>query len=59
MTTDKTTTLLHTLVEFRGFTSCLDGAKEKGIICGTGAWNKGDIKNSKTIVQAYELGKKV
>ena len=49
----------RTLVEFRGFTSCLDGAKEKGVICGTGAWNKGDIKNSKTIGQAYEQGKNV
>jgi hypothetical protein len=34
----------RTLTEFRGFTCCLDGAEEKGVIYGTGAWNKGDIK---------------
>jgi len=29
----------RTLDGFRGFTSCLSGAKEKGIIYGAGAWN--------------------
>jgi multimeric flavodoxin WrbA len=47
----------RTLEGFRGFTSCLDGANEKGIIYGTGAWNIGDIKGSKIMVQAYEIGK--
>jgi multimeric flavodoxin WrbA len=47
----------RTLEEFRGFTSCLNGAKEKGIIYGTGAWNIGDIKKSNTMKQAYEMGK--
>ena len=37
----------RTLEEFRGFTTCLNGAKEKGIIYGTGAWNVGDIKKTK------------
>ena len=49
----------RTLEGFRGFTSCLEGAKEKGIIYGTGAWNMGDIKGSKAMVQAYEMGKAV
>jgi len=49
----------RTLEEFRGFTSCLNGAKEKGIIYGTGAWNIGDIKKSEAMKQAFELGKKV
>ena len=48
----------RTLEEFRGFTSCLQGAKEKGIIYGTGAWNIGDIKNSEAMKHAYEMGKK-
>ncbi len=47
----------RTLEGFRGFTSCLSGAKEKGIIYGTGAWNMGDIKGSKAMIQAYEMGK--
>jgi len=49
----------RTLEGFRGFTSCLSGAKEKGIIYGTGAWKVGDIKGSKTMTQAYGMGKKV
>lgn len=47
----------RTLEGFRGFTSCLSSAKEKGIIYGTGAWNKGDIKGQPAIKQAYEMGK--
>ncbi|MGA2508445.1 MAG: flavodoxin family protein [Chitinispirillaceae bacterium] len=49
----------RTLEGFRAFTSCLDGAKEKGIIYGTGAWNIGDIKKSEAMKQAFEMGKKV
>ena len=49
----------RTLEGFRGFTSCLSGAKEKGIIYGIGAWNMGDIKESRAMVQAYEMGKEV
>lgn len=41
----------------RGFASCLDGAKEKGIVFGTGAWEVGDIAGSRAMKQAYELGK--
>jgi hypothetical protein len=43
----------------RGFTSCLTGVREKGIVYGTGAWKKGDIKGSKAMTQAYEMGEKV
>ncbi len=49
----------RTLEGFRGFTSCLPGAREKGIIYGTGAWKAGDIKGSQAMIQAYEMGKKV
>jgi multimeric flavodoxin WrbA len=49
----------RTLEEFRGFTFCLEGSKEKGIIYGTGAWNKGDIIGSQAMQKAYEMGKKV
>ena len=44
---------------FRGFTSCLNGVREKGIVYGTGAWKMGDIKGSKAMTQAFEMGKKV
>lgn len=49
----------RTFEGLRGFTSCLEGAKEKGIIYGTGAWNIGDIKETKAMEQAYEMGKTV
>ncbi len=47
------------LEEFRGFTCCLENAKEKGIIYGTGAWNMGDIKKSDAMNQAFKMGKAV
>jgi multimeric flavodoxin WrbA len=49
----------RTLGEFRGFTHCLDGANEKGIVYGTSAWNMGDIKGKPAMKHAYEMGKHV
>jgi multimeric flavodoxin WrbA len=49
--------LERTIEGFRGFTSVLSGAKEKGVIYGTGAWNMGDIKGSKAMTEAFEMGK--
>jgi multimeric flavodoxin WrbA len=46
-----------TIAGFRAFTSCLPGAKEKGIVYGTGAWEIGDIQASRAMKQAYEMGK--
>lgn len=51
--------LERTIECFRGFTDCLEGAKEKGVIYGTGAWEKGDIKSSEAMKEAYEMGKNV
>jgi multimeric flavodoxin WrbA len=49
----------RTIEEFRGYLSCIDAAHEKGIIYGTGAWNKGDIRTNQTIQEAYEMGRNV
>jgi multimeric flavodoxin WrbA len=46
----------RTLEGFRAFTCCLNGAKEKGIIYGIGAWNIGDIKGKPAMKDAYESG---
>ncbi|MGA2090486.1 MAG: flavodoxin family protein [Endomicrobiales bacterium] len=46
----------RTLEGFRAFTSCLNGAKEKGIIYGVGAWKMGDIKGTPAMKQAFEMG---
>lgn len=57
--TDKAN-LERTMETFRGFTEdCLDGAKEAGIICGTGAWKIGEIKDTPAYTQAFEMGKTV
>ena len=47
----------RTLEGFRGFTSCLEGTTEKGVIYGAGAWQIGDIKGHPAMNQAYEMGK--
>jgi hypothetical protein len=47
----------RTLEEFRGFISCLDRAKEMGIIFGVGAWSMGDIKGMPMMKEAFEMGR--
>ena len=50
----------RTMEGFRGFTQdCLTGAREKGIIYGTGAWQAGEIKGTPAVKQAYEMGRNV
>lgn len=49
-----------TIESLRGFTlDCLDGAKEKGIIYGVGAWNVGEILKTPAVKQAYQMGREV
>jgi multimeric flavodoxin WrbA len=54
---DNKAALERTIEGFRGFTSCLPGAREKGVIYGAGAWEIGDILKSRAMQQAYEMGK--
>ncbi len=56
---DSSKSNMHRVLEsFRGFTEdCLVGAKEKGVIYGTGAWQIGDIKSSPAMLEAYNMGK--
>jgi len=49
--------LERTLESLRGFTACLSGAREKGVIYGTGAWKPGDIKKSPAMARAQEMGR--
>lgn len=46
-----------TLACFRGYADCVEGAKEMGVVYGMGAYEKGEIKTSKAMTEAYELGK--
>lgn len=51
--------LERTFEGFRGFTDCLSGAQEKGLIYGAGVWQKGEINETPLMLHAYELGKMV
>lgn len=48
-----------TLACFRGYADCVSGAKEIGVIIGNGVYEKGEIKNSDCLRQAYEMGKSI
>lgn len=51
--------LSRTVEALRGFTEdCLDGAREKGIVYGVGAWQMGEVKGTRAYDEAYEMGKK-
>lgn len=41
---------------FRGYADCVEGAVEKGLIYGTGAYEKGEILSSPAMKEAYEMG---
>lgn len=48
-----------TLACFRGYADCVNGAREKGVIYGTGAYQKGEILGSPAMKEAYNAGKNV
>lgn len=45
-----------TLACFRGYADCVNGAKERGVIYGTGVYEKGEILKSPAMRKAYEMG---
>lgn len=47
----------RTIESLRGFTDCLEGAVEKGVVYGAGVWKKGEIAGSPSLQQAFDLGK--
>lgn len=48
-----------TLACFRGYAACVNGAKEKGVVYGTGVYEKGKINGLPAMKQAYEMGKSI
>lgn len=48
-----------TLACFRGYASCIEDAKEMGVIYGTGVYEKGEIAGTDALRLAYEMGKGV
>ena len=49
----------RTVEGFRGFLDCLEGATEKGVIYGVGAWKVGEIEDKPAMQEAFEAGKNV
>lgn len=47
----------ETIAGLRGYLRCLPGATEKGIVFGTGTWDKGDVYKHPAYSKAYDLGK--
>lgn len=48
-----------TLACFRGYTDCVEGAVEKGVIVGGGVYKPGTVKQTAAMENAYEMGKNV
>lgn len=48
-----------TLACFRGYADCVEGAKEMGVIYASGVYEKGAVKNTEYMAQAFEMGKQV
>lgn len=54
---DETVSSMDTaLACFRGYAECVEGAIERGVIYGTGVYEKGEIKGKQAMRQAYEAG---
>jgi hypothetical protein len=49
----------ETIAGLRGYLRCLPNSKEKGIIYGTGTWDKGDVFRHPSFEQSYEMGKNI
>ena len=49
----------RTLECFRGYADCVEGAKEMGVVYGTGVYAPGEIKNTPAFQAAYEMGKTI
>ena len=51
--------VMTTLDCLRAYADCVSGAVERGVIYGTGVYQKGEIKASSAMKQAYEMGRSV
>ncbi|MGN1234716.1 MAG: flavodoxin family protein [Christensenellaceae bacterium] len=56
---DRKESMETTLACLRGYADCVEGAKECGVLYGTGVYEKGKIKNTPAMQRAYEMGKSV
>lgn len=48
-----------TIACFRGYADCVEGAKEMGVVYGMGTYEKGEVKGTVAMTEAYEMGRRV
>ena len=46
----------RTIECFRGYADCVEGAVEKGIVSGTGVYQKGEVNGTPAMGEAYRMG---
>ena len=51
--------LERTLECFRGYAACVEGAVEKGVVYGCGAYGIGEIKETPAFAEAHKMGKSI
>lgn len=56
---DEKSSMETTLACFRGYADCVEGAVEKGVVYGTGVYGAGEVKSTKYMQEAYEMGKAI
>ena len=56
---DAEDTMDTTLACFRGYARCVEGSSEKGIVEAKGVYERGEVRDTPYMAQAYEMGKKV
>lgn len=49
--------MARTIDALRGFTDCLPGAQVRGVLCGGGVYQKGEVEHTKYIKKAYDMGR--
>ena len=49
----------RTVDAMQGFTDCLPGAQMKGVVYGSGVYQKGEVRDTTAFREAYQLGRNV
>lgn len=56
MADEELTSADTTLACLRGYADCIEGAVERGVIVGSGVYERGEVKGSEAFAKAYKLG---
>lgn len=48
-----------TIACFRGYADCVSGAVERGVLIASGVYEKGTVKNTDFMTEAYNMGKNI